>query len=115
MYQEPSFMKMLHAQLAFLKMKTPTLMAYLNYFQQRMPHVTQTHGKMEQLLDYLHANTNLEQEDLQFCFEGEYDFTCEEKKKLVCLFSSAFTAAHAKLCKYVVDGAQPASKFLDQV
>lgn len=108
-------MKMLHAQLAFLKMKTPTLMAYLNYFQQRMPHVTQAHGKMEQLLDYLHANTNLEQEDLQFCFEGEYDFTCEEKKKLVCLFSSAFTAAHAKLCKYVVDGAQPASKFLDQV
>lgn len=115
MYQEPSFMKMLHAQLAFLKMKAPTLMAYLNYFQQRMPHVTQAHRKMERLLDYLHANTNLEQEDLQFCFEGEYDFTCEEKKELVCLFSSAFTAAHAKLCKYVVDGAQPASKFLDQV
>ena len=46
-------MKRLHVQLAFLKVKAPTLMAYLNYFQERVPHVTQAHGKMERLLRYL--------------------------------------------------------------
>lgn len=108
-------MKKFHAQLAFLKVKAPTLMAYLNCFQERMPHVTQAHGKMEKLLYYLHANTNLEEEDLEFCFEGGYNFPCHEKKELMCLFSSAFTTAHSKLCKYVMDGAQLASKFLDQI
>lgn len=46
-YQDKSFMKRLHVQLAFLKVKAPTLMAYLNYFQERVLHVTQVHGKME--------------------------------------------------------------------
>lgn len=46
-YQDKSFMKRLHVQLAFLKVKAPTLMAYLNYFQERVLHVTQAHGKME--------------------------------------------------------------------
>ena len=76
-----------------------------------MPHVTQAHEKMESLLQYLHANTNVE-EDLKFCFEG--DFNCKEKE-LMCLFNSAFVDVHAKLCKYFVDGAQPASKFLQQI
>ena len=67
---------------------------------------------MESLLQYLHANTNVE-EDLKFCFEG--DFNCKEKKELMCLFNSAFADAHAKLCKYFVDGAQPALKFLQQI
>ena len=113
MYQDEIFMKKLRVQLAFLKVKAPTLMVYLNYFQERMPHATQAHEKMESLLQYLHANTNVEEEDLEFCFEG--DFTCQEKKELMCLFNSAFDAAHAKLCKYFVDGAQPASKFLEQI
>ena len=102
--------------LAFLKVKAPTLMVYLNYFQERVPNVTQAHGKMQSLLHYLNVNTNLEEEDVAFCFERkDINFTYNEKKELVCLFSSAFSAAHCKLSKYVVDGAQPASKFLDQV
>ena len=68
---------------------------------------------MESLLQYLHANTNVEEEDFKFCFEG--DINCKEKKELMCLFNSAFADAHAKLCKYFVDGAQPASKFLQQI
>ena len=34
---------------------------------------------------------------------------------MLCLFNSAFADAHTKLCKYFVDGAQPASKFLQQI
>ena len=81
MYQDESFMKRLQAQLAFLKVKAPTLMAYLNYFQERVPHVTQARGKMESLLHYLDVNTKLEEE--------EHTFTCNERKELVQLFSSA--------------------------
>lgn len=79
-FQDESFMKKLRAQFAFLEVKAPTLVVYLNYFQERMPHVTQAHEKMESLLQYLHANTNVE-EDLKFCFEG--DFNCKEKKELM--------------------------------
>ena len=64
-------MKKLHAELAFLKEKVPTLLVYLNYFQERMPHVTQAHVKMESLLGYLDVNTKLEERDLVFCFEGK--------------------------------------------
>ena len=113
MYKDPSFMKKLHAELAFLKEKAPTLLVYLN--QERMPHVTQVHVKMESLLDYLDVNNKLEERDLGFCFEGNFMFSCQEKKESMSLFTSAFTSAHAKLYKYVVDGAQPASKFLDQI
>jgi hypothetical protein len=45
----------------------------------------------------------------------KYNFTENEKKQLLCRVNSAFSAAHSKLSKYVVDGAQPASKFLDQI
>jgi len=61
------------------------------------------------------VNSKLEEKDLTFCFEVEHAFTGTERKQLVSLFSSAFTAAHSKLVKYFVDGAQPATKFLDQV
>ena len=64
-FQDESFMKKLRAQFAFLEVKAPTLVVYLNYFQERMPHVTQAHEKMESLLQYLHANTNVE-EDLNW-------------------------------------------------
>ena len=50
-------MKRLEVQLAFLKVKAPTLMAYLSYFQEQVPHVTQAHGKMESLLHYLDVNS----------------------------------------------------------
>ena len=53
-------------------------MAFPNYFQGRVPHVTQPHGKMERLLHYLQANTSLE-EDLLFCSEEGYNFTCPDK------------------------------------
>lgn len=113
MYQDERFMKKLGAQLKFLKVKAPTLMVYLNYFQERMPHATQAHAKMESLLQYLHDNAKVEEEDLEFCFDG--GLTCQEKTELMFLFSSAFNDAHAKLYKYFVDGEQPASKFLEQI
>lgn len=113
MYQDERFMKKLGAQLKFLKVKAPTLMVYLNYFQERMPHATQAHAKMESLLQYLHDNAKVEEEDLEFYFGG--GFTCQEKTELMFLFSSAFNDAHARLYKYFVDGAKPASKFLEQI
>lgn len=51
-----------------------------------------------------------------FVLKGGCNFTCPEKKKqLIRLFSSSFTAAHSKFCKYFKEGAQPASKFLHQI
>ena len=114
MYSDHSFMKKLRAQLAFLKVKAPTLKVYINYFQQKVPHVTQAHDKMESLMYYLGQNSHLTEEDLEFCFEGD-NFSCEERKELVLLVNSAFSAAHEKLQKYVVKGAQPALKFLEQI
>ena len=114
-YQDKSFIKRLEVQLAFLKVKAPTLKAYLNYFQGRVPNVTQAHGKMESLLHYLDVNSKLEEKDLTFCFAVEHSFTGTERKELISLLSPAFTAAHSKLVKHVVDRAQPASKFLKQV
>ena len=77
-YQDQSFMRKLHAQLAFLKVRAATIMAFLNYFQDQVSHVTQAHPKMERLLHNLHANTSLE-EDLLFCSEQGYNFTCPDK------------------------------------
>ena len=77
-YQDQSFMRKLHAQLAFLKVRAATIMAFLNYFQDQVPHVTQAHPKMERLLHNLQANTSLE-EDLLFCSEQGYNFTCPDK------------------------------------
>lgn len=114
MYSDHSLMKKLRAHLAFLKVKAPTLKVYINYFQQKVPHVTQAHDKMENLMYYLGQNSHLTEEDLEFCFEGD-NFSCEERKELVLLVNSAFSAAHEKLQKYVVKGAQPALKFLEQV
>ena len=73
-------MRKLHAQLAFLKVRAATIMAFLNYFQDQVPHVTQAHPKMERLLHNLQANTSLE-EDLLFCSEQGYNFTCPDKNR----------------------------------
>lgn len=56
-FQDKSFTKRLEVQLAFLKVKAPTFMTCLNYFQERVPHVTQAHGKIESLLHYLDVNS----------------------------------------------------------
>ena len=77
-YQDQSFMRKLHAQLAFLKVRAATIMAFLNYFQDQVPHVRQAHPKMERLLHNLQAHTSLE-EDLLFCSEQGYNFTCPDK------------------------------------
>ena len=114
MYSDHSFMKKLGAQLSILKVKSPTLKVYLDYFQQKVPHITEAHKKMESLMYYLEQNTHLSEEDLGFCFEGD-NFSCEERTEVVVLVNSAFTAAQNKLHKYVVAGAQPALKFLEQV
>ena len=116
-YQDESFMKNLHAQLAFLKLKSPTLMAYLDYFQKKVPAVTKAYTKMEHLLHYLNRNCTLEEQDLSaVCFDSfEYSFSSDEKEELIGVFTSPFTGSHSKLSKYVVDGAQPASEFLAQV
>ena len=115
MYVDEAFLKKLHAQLSFLKVKTPTLMMYLNYFQQRMPRATQAHNKMESLLQYLGANSSLQDKDLDYCFEGDLNFTSKEKRAMLTQFNSAFTAAQDKLHKYVIEGGQPAADFLKQV
>ena len=83
MYQ--SFMKKVNAQLAFLKVKSPTTMAFQNYLQESVSPVTQVHGKIERLLLYFHSNFRLEGEDLSFCFEEGCNFTCPEKKELISL------------------------------
>ena len=90
-------------------------MAYLNYFQMRMPHVTRVHEKMQCLLHFLNVNAVASDEEFSFCFEGDFEFTCDEKEEMIEVARSAFEAAHSKLAKYVVDGAQPAAKFLEQV
>lgn len=42
-------------------------------------------------------------------------FAFKEKEEIIQVATSAFKAAHFKLSKYVVDGALPASKLLEQV
>ena len=115
MYEDSTFMKKLHAQLSLVKVKGPTLLKYLNYFQEKVPHVTQVHEKMGRLLHFLSVNAAGTAEDFSFCFEGNHKFSSKEKAEHVKIATSAFEAAHSKLSKYMVDGAQPASKFLEQV
>ncbi|KAJ7389612.1 hypothetical protein OS493_029951 [Desmophyllum pertusum] len=115
MYEDTTFMKKLHAQLNLVKVKAPTLLSYLNYFQEKWPHVTRVHEKMECLLHFLRLNAAGDEDDFSFCFRGNYKFSCDEKEEIIQVATSAFKAAHSKLSKYVVDGAQPASKFLEQL
>ena len=58
MYQDRKFMKKPHAQLNLVKVKRPTLLKYLYYFEEKMPHVTQVHKKMECLLHFLTMNAS---------------------------------------------------------
>ncbi|PFX15397.1 Retrovirus-related Pol polyprotein [Stylophora pistillata] len=79
MYADESFMKKLQAQLAFLKVKTAILMVHLNYFQERVPQVTQVHGKMEQLLHFLHE---ISQGSTRFSRKGTNSLSLVQHQKL---------------------------------
>lgn len=58
MYQDRKFMKKPHAQLNLVKVKRPTLLKCLYYFEEKMPHVTQVHKKMVCLLHFLTLNAS---------------------------------------------------------
>ena len=75
MYQDRTFMKKPHAQLNLVKLKRPTLLKYLYYFQEKMPHVTQVHKKMECLLHFLTLNASGSDNNFS------HKFSCKEKKK----------------------------------
>lgn len=115
MYEDESFMKILHAQLMVIEAMGPRLMTLIDNFQQRIPHVTQSQNRMESLLFLLHANSSLNKGDLEFCFAGPIFFNSEEKEEVTNTVRSAFTDAHAKLKKYIVAGAQPGNQFLQEV
>lgn len=66
MYQDRKFMKKPHAQLNLVKVKRPTLLKYLYYFEEKMPHVTQVHKKMECLLHFLTLNASGSDKNLFF-------------------------------------------------
>lgn len=70
---------------------------------------------MERLLHFLSSNSSLTQDDLCHCFQAPFKFSSWEKQDLVQLVNEAFINAHDKLKKYLIDGAQPANKFLDEV
>ena len=57
-YQDRKFVKKPHAQLNLVKVKRPTLLKYPYYFQEKRPHVTQVHKKMECLLHFLTLNAS---------------------------------------------------------
>ena len=87
-------------------------MAFLNYFQDQVPHVTQAHPKMERLLHNLQANTSLE-EDLLFCSEQGYNFTCPDKNR----FASSVQPSllHIPIVEVFQEGAETVLKFLNQI
>ena len=114
MYKDQQFMTKLQDKFAFLKVKAPILMFYLNFFQQQVPHATEAHGQLQNLLQYLDENSRLIEKDLTFYFDG-LKLTKSEKSELASLFQSAFVKAHDKLSQYIVDGGQPASEFLEQI
>lgn len=114
MYQDQSFMKQVHAQPAFLNVESTTIMAFLNYFQERVSHITKEHGKMGRITALSPSKLQPGRSFILF-WRGAAISHAPKKKQLIRLFSSSFTAAHSKFCKYFKEGAQPASKFLYQI
>ena len=106
----------IHAQLKLVKDKAPTLLSCLNHFQERMPHATAIHGVMQRLMHYLQVNVNAKEDDFSFCFEDSpYSVSSDVRADVIDSAKAAFTAAYEKLSKYVVDGAQPAMPFFEQI
>ena len=61
-------------------------------------------------------NVNAEDDDFSFCFENSpYSISSDVRADVIDSAKSAFKAAYEKLSKYVVDGAQPAMPFFEQV
>lgn len=111
-YEDETYLLKLKAQFDFIKMKAPSLLIYLDYFQMKIPHITQSYVKMNQLLDYLRQNITVDSNDLSKSFNDlEIDHQDDLKKQFV----SAFKQAEAKLEKYIVNGGQPASEFLKEI
>ena len=80
MYGDDTFMKMLHAKLRVVAYTSPILIHLMDYFQQRIPHVTQSHNKMNSLFCILHSNSSLSEDELKFSFQGTLmSFTSNEK------------------------------------
>jgi hypothetical protein len=112
-YNEDDFMRRLHAQLKAIKSKAPTLLQYLKQFQQHIPQITGAYDQMQRLLHYLDENCDLKEKDISFCFlEGT---NTNEREELAEVVNSSFKDAYNKLHKYVCDGGQPGSEFLDQI
>ena len=87
-----------------------------NYFQERMPHATAVRGVMQRLMHYLQVNVNAKDDEFSFCFEDSpYSVSRDVRADVIDSAKAAFTAAYEKLSKYVVNGAQPAMPFFEQI
>ena len=64
-YQDQSFMRKLHAQLAFLKVRAATIMAFLNYFQDQY-HMLHKH--IQRWRDYCTISRQIPAWKKIFCF-----------------------------------------------
>ena len=116
MYTSKELVTKIHAQLKLVKDYAPTLLSCLNYFQERMPHATAVHGVMQRLMHYLQVNANAKEDDFSFCFEDSpYSVSSDVRADVIDSAKSAFKAVYEKLSKYVVDGAQPAMPFFEQM
>ena len=62
MYGDDTFMKMLHVKLRVVAYTSPIFIHLMDYFQQRIPHVTQSHNKMKSLFCILNSNSSLSKE-----------------------------------------------------
>ena len=67
-------------------------------------------------MHYLQVNVNAKEDDFSFCFEDSpYNVSSDVRADAIDSAKVAFTAAYEKLSKYVVDGAQPAMPFFEQI
>ena len=73
MYGDDTFMKMLHAKLRVVAYTSPILMHLMDYFQQRIPHVTQSHNKMKSLFCILNSNSSLSEDELKILLPRHID------------------------------------------
>ena len=71
---------------------------------------------MQHLMHYLQVNVNAKDDEFSFCFEDSpYSVSSDVRADVIDSAKATFTAAYEKLSKYVVDGAQPAMPFSEQI
>ena len=46
-YEDEAYLLKLEAQFDFIKLKAPTMLIYLDYFQMRIPHIPQSYVKIK--------------------------------------------------------------------